>query len=203
MRTKLRWGLSLGWIPILFLLSGCLMNVFHTASTLGSGHVALTVGSGLFDLNLLSESESVYCLTPQARLAVGLTDSIDLGLQTGLLVPIEAGDVGFFGVTGDVKFALIDEPDLFALSLGFGGGFSLEALGLDAFALVLLDSHLKLLPLFVVYQPHFALSEGFALIHHVAGGLKLRLSDRVRILIQADINSFTYVSYGLAFEVAF
>ena len=203
MLKRVRWILCVGWVLVALLLGGCLMNVFHTASTLGSGRVALTVGSGLFDINLVSESDSAYCLTPQVRLAIGLADGVDLGFHTGFLVPIETGDFGFLGATGDLKFALVDDPDLLALSLGFGVGFGLQTLGWDGFGQVLVESHLKLLPIYISYQPHFAVAEGFALIHHVAGGLKLRLSDRVRLLVQIDADSFTYVSYGVAFEVAF
>jgi len=203
MYKRIRWMLCVGLIPATLLLSGCLLNVFHTAKTLGSGNVALTVGSGLFDLNFLSESDSTYCLTPQARLAIGLADGVDLGVQTGFLVPIETGDFGFLGATGDLKFSLFDEPGAFALSLGFGGGFSLEVLGWDVFGQILLDSNIKVLPLFIAYQPHIALVEGFALIHHFAGGLILPLSDQVRLFVQADYNSYTYVSYGLALEVEF
>jgi hypothetical protein len=200
MTKWIRRVLSVLLIPTALLLSGCLLNVFQTAKTLGEGNVALTIGSGLFDMSLI-ETESLYFLTPQARLAVGLADGIDLGAQTGLLVPFGEGEVVWPGATGDVKFALFDDPELFALSLAVGGGFSLETLGFDAFVTLFLDSNVRFLPLFVLYQPHVALAEGFALIQHFAGGLKLRLSDRVRLLVQADYNSYTYVSYGLAVEV--
>ena len=182
--------------------TGCLFNFFQTARTIGAGNVALTIGTGLFDLNLDEEDEDYY-LTPQARLAIGLTDGVDLGFQTGFMVPLEGGDLGWFGATGDVKFALFDVPDAFALAVGLGGGYSLEVLGWDVFAEAFFDSNVRFLPVFVGYQAHVALVGGFALIQHFAGGLKLRLSDKVRILVQADFNSYTFVSYGLAIEIEF
>jgi hypothetical protein len=187
---------------VLVTSTGCLLNLFQTARTIGAGNVALTLGSGLFDLNL-DETNSDYYLTPQARVAVGIADGVDLGLQTGFLVPLEGGDVGWFGATGDLKFSLFDEPGAFALALGFGGGYSLEALGWEAFGEVFFDSNVRVLPIFLAYQPHVALLEGLALIHHFAGGLKLRLSDKARVLVQVDYNSYTFLSYGLAFEIAF
>jgi len=190
-------------IGVLLTSTGCLLNVFQTARTIGAGNVAFTIGSGLFDFNL-DQEEADYYLTPQARLAIGLADGVDLGFHTGFLVPLEAdGDIGWFGATGDLKFALFDEPDSFALALGFGGGYSLEALGWEAFGEVFLDSNVRFLPIFLAYQPHIALVEGFGLIHHFAGGLKLRLSDKARIFVQIDYNSYTYVSYGLAIEIEF
>ncbi len=202
MRKRFRWILCVGLIPAALLLSGCLFNVFQTARTLGAGNVALTIGSGLFDLDLAG-TDSDYYLTPQTRLAIGLVDGVDLGFQTGFMVPLAGGDVGWFGATGDLKFALFDEPDSFALALGFGGGYSLEVLGWEAFGEVFFDSNVKFLPIFVAYQPHFALVGGLGLVHHFTGGLKLRLSDRARLLVEVDYNSYTYVSYGLALEIAF
>ncbi len=190
-------------IGVLLTSTGCLLNVFQTARTIGAGNVAFTIGSGLFDFNL-DEEEADYYATPQARLAIGLADGVDLGFHTGFMVPLEGdGDIGWFGATGDLKFALFDEPDSFALALGFGGGYSLEALGWEAFGEVFLDSNVRFLPIFLAYQPHVALVEGFGLIHHFAGGLKLRLSDKARIFVQIDYNSYTYVSYGLAVEIEF
>jgi len=203
MRNRVRTFLVVGLTgAVLVLSTGCLFNIFQTAKTIGAGNVALTIGSGLFDFNLL-DTDSSYYLTPQARLTIGLADSVDLGFQTGLLMSLEGEDVGWCGATGDLKFALFDEPDSFALALGFGGGYSLETLGWEAFGEVFFDSNVKFLPIFVAYQPHVALVEGFALIHHFAGGLKLRLSDKARLLFQGDYNSYGYVSYGLALEVVF
>ncbi len=187
---------------VLVTSTGCLLNLFQTARTLGAGNVALTIGSGLFDLDL-DEVDSDYYLTPQARLAIGLADGVDLGFHTGFLVPLEGGDAGWFGATGDLKFALFDGPDSFALALGFGGGYSLEALGWEAFGEVFFDSNVRFLPIFFAYQPHVVLVEGFGLIHHFAGGLKLRLSEKARLLVQVDYNSYTFVSLGLALEIEF
>jgi hypothetical protein len=200
-------GIRIALVVLLFgavavLSSGCILNIFQTARTVGAGNVALTIGSGLFDFNL-SDTEADYYLTPQARLAIGIADGVDLGFQTGFLVPLQGGDPGWFGATGDLKFALFDEPDSFAFALGFGGGYSLETLGWEVYGTVLLDSNVKYLPIYFAYEPQVALAGGVALVHHLAGGLKLQISDKARILLVVDYNSYTYISYGLALEVEF
>jgi len=187
-------------------LSGCLFNVFQTARTIGAGNVALTIGSGLFDLSL--DEDTNWFLTPQARLAIGLADGIDFGLKSGMLVGLEGGDPGWMGVVGDFKFAIVDDPESFSLAMGFGGGYSIEMLGWGAFAEVLFDSNIRVFPVFLAYQPQFSLAEGFTVIHHATGGLKLRLSPSARILLQVDFRFFgvgtqPFISYGLALEILF
>ncbi len=183
------------------LSTGCLFNVFQTARTVGGGNLALTFGTGL--LMFQSDSTTNYSVTPQARLAVGLSDAVDVGLQTGALIPLTSGDPSWLGAIGDLKFRLFDQPDAFALALGFGGGYSVEYLGWGVFGEVFFDSNLRVLPIFFSYQPGLGFGgDSVTLLHHLTGGLKLKLSDQARVLLQADYRS-GLLSVGLAVEVAF
>ncbi|MCX6094199.1 MAG: hypothetical protein NTY63_05165 [Candidatus Bipolaricaulota bacterium] len=189
-------------VAVLLCSTGCLFNIFQTARTIGAGNVALTLGTGLFDFNL-DEAAHAYFLTPEARLAIGIADGVDLGVDTAFLVPLEGGETGWASTTADLKFALFDQPDSFALALGFGGGYSVEALGWEIFGEVFLDSNARYFPVFFAYMPELALVEGLGFIHHVTAGLKLQLSDSVRLLVEVNYNSLTYFGYGLALEVGF
>ena len=185
------------------LCTGCLFNIFQTARTIGAGNVAFTLGTGFFTIDV--EEETSAYVTPQARLAVGLADGIDLGLQSGAMVAVPGGDPGWLGLVGDLKFSLFDEPESFALALGFGGGYSVEFLGTGwgAFGEIFLDSNLRVLPIFFAYQPGIPIGgDSFVLLHHFAGGLKLKLSEQTRLLVQADYRG-GLLSFGLALEVGF
>jgi len=208
MKRTLRLLLVLGILVPTLLLSGCLLNIFQTAHTIGAGNVGLAIGTGLFDLAV--GDDGGWFLTPQARLTIGLTDGIDIGLHSGLLVSLEGGEPGWMGVLSDLKFALFDDPESFSLAMGFGGGYSVEALGACAFGEIFLDSNLRILPVFFVYQPQVTLSEAFAVSHHGTAGLKLRLSPNARLLLQVDYRYspgltelFPLLSYGLALEITF
>jgi hypothetical protein len=184
------------------LSTGCLFNIFQTARTVGGGNLAFTIGAGILMLQGDGTTTNLS-VTPQARLTFGLADGIDLGLQTGALIPFASGDPGWLGAVGDLKFCLFDEPGAFALALGLGGGYSVEYGGWGLLGEVLFDSNVRVLPIYFVYQPGFSLSaDSFAVFHHLAGGLKLQLSDRARILLQADYRT-AILSVGLAFEVGF
>lgn len=200
MRQRLVLVFLLGAL-VATLSTGCLFNVFQTARTIGSGNLALTLGAGL--LMFQSDSSTNFSVTPQARLAVGLSDAVDLGLQTGALIPITSGDPSWLGAVGDLKFRLFDQPDSFALSLGFGGGYSSEYLGWGIFGEAFFDSNLRVLPIFFAYQPALAIgSDSVTLLHHLTGGFKLKLSDQARLLLEADYRS-GLISVGLAVEVGF
>jgi len=201
MNTRLRIVLAVGILAGVVLLSGCLFNLFQTARTIGAGNVGLTIGSGLMDVEI--DEGTTWALTPQARLTIGLGDRVDFGVHTGAMFGLTGGQPGWMGATGDLKFSLFDDPEAFALSLGFGGGYGVEFLGWGVLGEVLFDSNLSVLPIFIVYQPTIPLSaEDFAVWHHVAGGLKLTLSEKARILLQVDLRA-PLVSFGLAIEIDF
>jgi len=183
--------------------TGCLFNIFQTARTVGAGNLAFTVGAGVFSIQI--EDSSTLYATPQARLTVGLADGIDLGLQTGAMLSLSGGDPGWLGVIGDLKFQLFDEPDAFALALGFGGGYSMEYVGAGwgVFGEVFFDSNLRVLPIFFTYQPGIPIgTDTFTLLHHLAAGLKLKLSEQARLLVQGDYRGGLW-SIGIALEIGF
>ena len=185
--------------------TGCLFNIFQTARTIGAGNIAFAFGSGLYVLTI--DEESSYFVTPQARLTIGIAEGVNLGVQSGLMVSLEGGDPGWLGAIGDLKFSLFDEPGAFALALGIGGGYSIEALGWEVFGEVFLDSNAKYLPIFLVYQPAVSITSG-TVFHHLTGGLKLAISPQARILLQVDYQPvlgvlYGGVSYGIAIDVTF
>jgi hypothetical protein len=182
------------------LSSGCLFNMFQTAKMLRAGDVSFMVGSGLLDLAL--GEDPAWALTPQARMAFGLSNKVNLGLQTGAMIPLSTGDPGWMGFAGDLKFSLVDNPDSVSVALGFGGGSGVHFLGWGVFGALYLD--LNVLPLFVAYQPTVPLSgEGFLVWHDLAVGLSLSFSPSARLLIEVDSRNFAMWSYGLGFEIGF
>ena len=201
MKGRVQRVLVAGLLVATLSLSGCIFNIFQTAHTIGAGNVALSIGTGLFDLSL--DEDSNWFLTPQARLTIGLADGVDFGLHSGMLVGLEGGDPGWMGALGDFKFAIFDDPESFALAMGFGGGYSIEMLGWGAFGELFFDSNLRIFPVFIAYQPLLSFTDGFAVINHFAGGLKLRLSPNARLILEIDYNSLTFLSYGLALEIMF
>ncbi len=200
MGKPIRWILCVGLIPATLLLSGCLFNIFQTARLVRGGDVAVVVGTGFMNISL-EEEEPLWTLTPQARLALGLSDRVNLGFQTGLAVPLTSGSPGWMGASGDLKVSILDDPDSFSLAVGIGGGSSIELLGWGVFGEVFLDSNLRAFPVFLAYQPTVPLSgEGFAVWHHLAVGLKLRLSARARLLVQVDLRA-PLLSFGFAVDI--
>ncbi len=200
MKRNLRVLLAVAVVVPVVLLSGCLFNVFQTAQMVRSGDISILIGSGL--LNITGDpSNSTWAATPQARVQFGLSDSINLGLHTGLLVPF-SGEPGWMGVAGDLKFSLVNDPKSISLAAGFGGGNGIHFLGWGVFGEVYLD--LNVFPLFFAYQPTIPLGgETFAVWHDVAIGLALPLSGTARILLQVDTRNLVLFSYGIGFEVNF
>ncbi len=183
-RHRLRSLAIIGLLLVVILLSGCYFNIFQTARTVGAGKVAISVGSGV--VNIVVGQDSSLIFTPQARLTVGLSDSVDLGVQSGLMIGA-SGSPSFLGAIGDIKMALVQNPETFSLALGIGGGYSPSLLGWGVEGSVYLDSNIVFLPIYAVYRPILPLSgTTLGVIHQVAGGLHLDLSDSVRILIEVD-----------------
>ena len=200
MRKPIRWILCVGLIPATLLLSGCLFNIFQTARMLGAGNMAVTIGAGLMDI--VVDEEPNWNLTPQARLAFGLSDRVDLGFQTGAMVPLSTGDFGWMGAKGDLTFSILDDPETFSLAMGFGAGYGVEFLNWGLFGEVLFNVNATL-PIFLAYQPTIPLQgEGFALWHHVAGGLALPISETSTLILVVDYRNGLF-SFGLALEVGF
>ncbi len=205
MRTNIRTMAVVGLAGAVLLCStGCLFNLFQTARTVGAGNIGLTFGSGLYALTV--DENTSYFLTPQGRLAIGIAQGIDLGLQTGLMISLEGGDSGWLGAIGDVKFALFDQPGAAAIAVGLGGVYSLEAIGWEVFGELFFESRFRYLPVYVTYQPALCLTSG-TMAHHLTGGLQLAISPQARILLQVDWQPilgalFGGMSYGIAFDIS-
>lgn len=205
MRTGVRVVLAVGVVVSTGALSGCFLNVFQTAHILRHGDMAFTVGMAV--LNLAGDEEPpwipVWILTPQGRLAVGLSDGVEFGIQAGGVVNPVVGGVGSLGATAELKLSLVDQPDALALAVGVGGGWSVIMGGWGLQASLYLDSNLRSLPLYGAYRlilPWGA--EEFAPFHQLAGGLCLDISDKARLLLEADFLGGLW-SAGLALEVRF
>ena len=201
MRKGVRGLVVVGILFSSFLLSGCFFNVLQTARTLHRGEVGLTLGVGLlnFEVLPLENGEGNLILTPQARLAAGIADGVELGLHTGIMVSPTAEQPGFLGVVGDLKLALVHDPDSLSLALGFGGGWSLPMAGWGVQGGIYLDSNLQILPLYFAYRPILPLTaEEFTIWHQLAMGLHLRLSDTARLLLEVDsFNGLWGIALGL------
>ncbi len=200
MKRRLRVLLAVGLAIPMILLSGCLFNIFQTAKMVQSGDVSVLIGSGLMPITI--DTDTSWSLTPQARLAFGLSNSINLGLHTGALISLSTGEPSWMGFMADLKFSIVNDPESISMAVGFGGGQGIHFIGWGIFGEIFLD--LNVFPLFFAYQPTIPLSgEGFVVWHDVAIGLALNLSDTARLIIQVDTRNFALLSYGMAFEISF
>ena len=185
---------------VLLVSTGCLFNLFQTARMIGAGNMAVTIGTGLMDV--VPDGEANWSLTPQARVAFGLSDKVDLGFQTGALVPLSTGDFGWMGAKGDLVFSILDDPDSFSMAMGFGAGYGVEFLNWGLFGELLFSVN-SVLPITIAYQPTIPLQTGdFVIWHHLAGGLALPISDTATMILIVDYRNGLY-SFGLGFEITF
>ena len=201
MKRRLRVLLAVGLLVPVIMLSGCLFNIFQTAKMVKSGDMSVLIGAGLLDIGI--DESAAWSVTPQARLAFGLSDKINLGFHTGVLLSLSAGgEPGWMGLAGDLKFSIIDDPESISLAVDFGGGYGIHFLNWGVFGGIYLD--LNVFPLFFAYQPTIPLGgEGFVVWHDVAVGLALNLSEKARLLVQVDTRNLAMFSYGIAFEISF
>ena len=200
MKRRLRVLLAVGLAIPMILLSGCLFNIFQTARMVQSGDVSVLIGSGVMPITI--DTDTSWSLTPQARLAFGLSNSINLGLHTGALISLSTGEPSWMGFMADLKFSIVNDPESISMAVGFGGGQGIHFIGWGIFGEIFLD--LNVFPLFFAYQPTIPLGgEGFVVWHDVAIGLALNLSDTARLIIQVDTRNFALLSYGMAFEISF
>jgi len=205
MRRMIRVALAVVLLGgVLILSTGCLFNIFQTARMLGAGNTALTIGVGMMDIVTIDDGPN-WNLTPQARLTFGLSDTVDLGIQTGALVPLSTGDFGWLGVKGDVLFSLVDDPEAFSFAVGIGAGYGLEFLNTAVFGEAIFSVNGSL-PLTIVYQPTVPLTGAFTVLHHISGGLELPISETASIFLVVDVRPQEprmLVSYGLGFQIGF
>ena len=181
-------------------LGGCFFNVFQTAKTLDQGEVLFGLGIGSF-IGVGEETVMSSAFTPQAQLGVGLADGVQLTLQTGALAIFgDEGGIQFGGASGELKVRLFDEPDAFALALGFGGGWGFSYFGWGIHGSIYLDSNARFLPLYFVWRPalSFGGMEGeVATFSLLAGGLKLPFSEYATLLVEMDFHSLWWTELGI------
>jgi len=217
MHRRVRLLLAVGLlVGVLLTSTGCLFNLFQTARMLGAGNAALTVGTGYID----------GVLSPQARLALGLADGLDFGLQSGFLLSLDGGDPIWLGAVGDLKLA-IASSEYFALAAGIGAGYVAEVAGWAALGEVLVEvspfsPFMYVSPVddprkpeyvlwrptptvFANYQPLVPFAEDSpGVAHHFAGGVVFPVGKSARVLIQVDYGSLGgLLSYGVAIEITF
>jgi hypothetical protein len=188
--------------------TGSVSNVFQTARTLGQGNVALNLGMAAMT-NVIDEDND-WIFIPQGRLAIGLTDGVDLGVR---VFGLDTGNFGSFTVMGDIKASLFAQPEGLALSLGFGGGSNqgwaigeMSALcwqSVYAEGSIYVGSTLPYLPVYFVYRLFFPLGGGwFTIQHQLVGGLHLMLSPTTRLLIEI-FSRHVLLSAGIGLEILF
>lgn len=203
---KTRFSIFLGIVVCLALLPGCFFNVFQTAKMVGAGNIGMMVG--VATLTAIGEEEGAWFLTPQARVSLGLSDTIEVGVRSGAMIDLDSRDTEFLGVVGDAKFLLFHRPGSFSLATGFGLGYSRDAsvlgtLGWGLEGSIYFDYDRQLLPMHIVYRPLVSLGgEGVNLVHQLAAGLCLNLTSNLRLLFEVDYKS-GMVSGGMAVEMKF
>jgi len=182
------------------LLTGCFLNIFQTARTVGQGNVALAIGTGV--LNMAIGEDNNWMLTPQGRISIGLADNVDLGVRSGGMFSLTSGELGFLGAVGDIKVSLFQDPESFSLALGFGGGYNMGTFGWGLEGSIYLDSNLRFLPIYFVYHPLLPLAgdDGVTILHQLGGGLHLTLSETTRLLIEVDYWQ-GILSFGISLEI--
>lgn len=206
MKRKVVLFVGLAGLPLL--LGGCFFNVFQTAKTLDQGQVLFGFGLGGF-IGVGEETTVAPFYTPQMQFGVGLADGFQLTLQAGAVALLGDEDAGvqFGGASGEFKVRLFDEPDAFALALGFGGGWDLSHVGWGVHGSLYFDSNVPLLPVYFVWRPILSFGggdgEGVAFFHQFAGGLHLALSETATLLLEADYHTIWWAEMGvLGFGVA-
>lgn len=200
MRRWVKFALVVGVLGAAFFLSGCFFNALETARVLRQGDVALTLGLGFLNLDPRPlEEKANPILTPQVRLAAGITDGLELSLHSGLMVSPTAEQPGFMGAVGNLKASLVDDPQTISLAVGFGGGWSLPMAGWGLQASLYLDSDLGLLPIYLIYRPIFPLGgDEFTIWNQLVVGLHLKLSKGARLLLEVDsFNGVLGIAVGL------
>ena len=199
-----RWGrvsIVVALLVSLCLLTGCFFNVFETARSIGQGKASLVVA--LAAMNIQIESTPTWLMTPQARLTVGLTDNLDLGLRSGVSIGLATGNVAFLGAVGDLKLTLFQAPNSFAMALGVGGGYSSGMVGWGLEGSVYLESTVPFFPAYFVYRPLLPLTgTSSGVIHQFAAGLRLALSPNAQLLVEVATWGGV-VSGGIGFAIAF
>jgi len=193
-------------VLVLGSVTGYGLNLLETAGPIGAQQVGVTFGLGV-GVTDFSDAGTWYA-APQTRLAIGLSEGLDLGAQIGWKTELGVGTADWLGLLVDVKVASIHVPDMYTLAWGAGGGFGLDLLGdgWGIFGQLLFESHAPLFPIFLTYRsmlPFDGMTEGhIAFEGYLAGGLRLQLAPIARLLLVVDIHA-GLASVGVGLEIAF
>lgn len=179
------------------------INILETASPIGAQHLKLTFGTGL----VFSESGGTtsWHFTPQLRMAIGVSDGMDLAIQSGILSTIGARDVDLLAAIVDAKFTLAEAPGMYTMAWGAGGGYGLNFLGegWGVFGQFLFESHARLFPVYFVYRATLPIdSTEISLIPHTAVGVDFPLAPNTQLFLGADFYHGT-ISIGVGLAIWF
>jgi len=164
------------------LFTGCFMSHMTTARPVGDGNFSLGGGLGIS----IAQGFTYSIRLLEARLDYGITENIDVGIQTGLAsTPYPM----FSGVGGSVKYTFLDDPDSVSIAVGanirMGLIFERSLAGVSLYV----DSNLPFLPLFLSLHPgnyhHIAFGDKF--YFGITAGLHFDLGDTTRLLLGATI----------------
>jgi len=195
-------------VALTLLTVGCYMTNMTTARTVGAGKVGLTAGVGVMPFAVDSDSDDildfdtdVLLIEPQTRLDIGLSDAVDLGFQTGLMLVSGAEGFGWLGALADVKWAFLDDPDSVTFSLGGGAGVTLAGGVVEAH--LFFDSNVPFLPFYAAVKPRLAIGEGVGFIYDLSAGIHVEFSQNFRLI--ADWTTFTFAlhTFGLGVQFIF
>jgi len=177
------------------------MNLIQTARLNEAGRVSFTFGGGLVRQE---DPSMVWFLTPQVRVAIGVSDGINLAFQSGVLTPLGSADPGWLGVHVDARLRITEVPGSYTLSWGVGGGYGLDFFGegWGIFGELLFESQSRSFPIFVSYRGvlRFDDMEELHLRPHWSGGVHLRLAPLARLLLVMDSFDGT-LTLGLGLEI--
>jgi len=163
------------------------MNLVQTAKVNDAGRVSFTFASGLVQQK---DPGTVWYLTPQVRIAIGISDGINVAIQSGVLTPLGSADPGWLGVHVDAKLRISEVPGSYAVSWGVGGAYGLDLLGegWGIFAELFFESQSKYFPIFVTYRGILSFEdlEDLHLRPHWSGGVQLQLAPLAHLLLVVD-----------------
>ncbi|OGD76812.1 MAG: hypothetical protein A2Y64_06420 [Candidatus Coatesbacteria bacterium RBG_13_66_14] len=186
------------------------MTNLTTARTVGAGKVGLTGGAGVIPFAVDSESDyddilnfdvDVVFINPQGRLDIGLSDAVDLGFQTGLMLVSGAEGFGWLGMLADVKWAVVDDPD--SVTLSWGGGVGWMYLGGVLEGHLFLDSNVPFLPFYAAVKPRLTVGAGSGFTYDLSAGIHIEFSDSFRLIGDWTTFAFTLNSFSLGVQFIF
>jgi hypothetical protein len=195
-------------VALTLLAAGCYMTNLTTARTVGAGKVGLTGGAGVIpfsvdsdDDDLLDFDTDVVFINPQVRLDIGLSDAVDLGFQTGIMLVSGADGFGWLGGLADVKWAVVNDPD--SVTLSWGGGVGWTILGGVAEAHLFLDSNVPCLPFYAAVKPKVYVGTGAGFLYDLSAGIHIEFSDGFRLIADWTTSAFTMHAFGLGVQFIF